>query len=161
MPALDLASRVRQAFERLHGSVFLLDPTTDPKLTVEVVDAAMAGDTPRLILITPWTLNALAFPPDDRFPPTIRVSGREYAAYPIELPDVGPYRSVMLAPDLSPFPSAVHARKTARVMAPLFREAVEKARRDVTARDRSGDPLLLRRLTRMEDRPPAMASRPR
>lgn len=153
MLELDLAGRVRQAFERIHCSVF--DPATNPKLTVEVVDAGMAGDTPTLIVITPWTLNALAFPPDDRFPLTIRMSGREYAAYPIELPEVGPYRSFVLAPDVSLLPSAVHARKVARMMAPLFRDAVERARRDGTARDASRRGHLNGRPTCVEDRPGA------
>jgi [NiFe]-hydrogenase assembly, chaperone, HybE len=156
---LDLASRVGQAFERIHHSVFLLDPTTNPKLKVEVVDAGMAGDTPTLIVITPWTLSALAFPPDDRFPPTIEMSGREYAAYPIELPEVGQYRSVNLAPDVSRLPSAAHARKVARLMAPIFRDAVEKVRRDVTARDPSRRRLLSGRPTCVDDRPGARGSK--
>jgi hypothetical protein len=159
MPERALADRVRQAFERIQCSVFLLDPATNPKLTVEVVDAGMASDTPTLIVITPWTLNALAFPPDDRFPLTIRMSGREYAAYPIELPEVGPYRSVVLAPDVSLLPSAVHARKVARMMAPLFRDAVERARRDVTARDASRRRLLNGRPTCVDDRPGASVSK--
>jgi len=159
MPEVDLAGRVGQAFERIHHSVFLLDPTANPKLTVEVVDAGMAGDTPTLILITPWTLSALAFPPDDRFPPTIEMSGRDYAAYPIELPEVGPYRSVNLAPDVSRLPSAAHARKVARTMAPLFREAVEKARRDVTVRDPSRRRLLGGRPARVDAPRGAMVSK--
>jgi hypothetical protein len=155
MPELGLADRVRQGFERIQCSVFVLDPTTNPKLTIEVVDAGMAGDTPTFIVITPWTLNALAFPPDHRFPLTIRMGGREYAAYPVELPEIGAYRSVILAPNVSRLPSPVHARKVARMMAPLFRKAVEEARRDGTTRDASRRRLRGRRATCVEDRPGA------
>jgi [NiFe]-hydrogenase assembly, chaperone, HybE len=159
MPELELADRVRQAFERVQRSVFRLDPTTDPKLTVEVIDAGMAGDTPTLIVITPWTLSALAFPPDRAFPLTIRMSGRDYAAYPIELPEVGAYYSVIVAPDVSLLPSPVHARKVARMMAPLFRKAVEEARHDLTGRDASRRRRRGRRATCVEDPPRAGATK--
>ena len=60
----DLAARVLAHFEGVHADVFRGDPAANPRLKVEVLDPEMAGDTPTLVLITPWTLNGMAFPPD-------------------------------------------------------------------------------------------------
>lgn len=125
----DLATRLAVAFEQIHRSVFAHDPDDRDGVHVEVIDLGIAYDTPILMLITRWTLNAIAFPPDDRFPRTIRMRDRDYVADLITLPNVEAYRSVNLAPGAVRLPSPAHARKVARLFAPDFRAAVEEIRR--------------------------------
>ncbi len=88
----------------------------------------MAGDTPTFVLVTPWTLNGLAFPPDGVVPRRLTIAGREACVFAGEIVGLGPYRSVTLVPDVSRIPSPAHARKIARAMGKAFRAAVERAR---------------------------------
>jgi NiFe hydrogenase assembly chaperone HybE-like protein len=122
------AATIRRVFEEIHRTTFLLDPASNPRLGIEVLDAGLAYDTPTFVLITPWTLNGLAFPPDDRFPEKLEIAAATHRAYPIEVPALGRHRSVNLVPDVSKLPTFAHARAVAEAMAPAFREAVARAR---------------------------------
>jgi hypothetical protein len=124
------AATIRRVFEEIHRATFLLDPTTNPRLGIEVIDAGVAFDTPTFVLITPWTLSGLAFPPDERFPESLEINGKVHRAYPIEVPALGRHRSVNLVSDMSDLRSFGQAREVARCLAPLFRAAVAKAREE-------------------------------
>ncbi len=126
-----LARRTQTVFEAVHQRVFLGDPVANPRLAVEVLGAATAHDTPVLVLITPWTLNGLAFPPDGELPATLEVIGRPRQVFSAELEGVGPFRSVNLVSDVSRLARPEEARKLARSFAEPFRAAVERARRPI------------------------------
>lgn len=126
-----VARRTQAVFEQIHQRVFLGDPVANPRLTVEVVGAATAHDTPVLVLITPWTLNGLAFPPNGKLPATLEVTGQPRRVYAAEVEALGPYRSVNLVADVSGLDSPEQARTVARSLAEPFRAAVERARRPI------------------------------
>lgn len=123
-----LADRIRATFAAIHGPTFEADTELTTGIDVEVIDGGVAFDTPTYILVTPWTINGLAFPPDDDFPSGLQIDGRVRSVYSIEQSELGPYRAVNLAPLGSHFPSGAHARKVAHAFAPVFRRAVEEAR---------------------------------
>jgi hypothetical protein len=122
------AERIRRAFATIHGPASDGDSELSTGIEVDVIEAGMALDTPTFILLTPWTINGLAFPPDRSFPVALEVDGATRPVYSIECPELGPYRAVNLAPLGSHFPSAVHARHFAERAAPKFRRAVGEAR---------------------------------
>lgn len=122
------AERIRSVFATIHGPAFDADTELSTGIEVDVIDAGIAGDTPTFILLTPWTINGLAFPPDQRFSVALEIDGATRPVYSIERSMLGPYRAVNLAPLGSHFPSAVHARHFAERAAPKFRRAVEEAR---------------------------------
>lgn len=124
----DLARRTLRQFSRVHEEVFRGDPAANPALEVEVLRDGMAQDTPVLILITPWTLNGLAFPPDERFPNQLTISKRRYPVFAHQLDDLGPYRSVNLVPNVAGLTSQEDARRVAEEIAGPFHEAVTRAR---------------------------------
>lgn len=124
----DLAQRVYDHFERVNRDVFRGDPVANPKLKVEVLDPEMAGDTPIIVLITPWTLNGMAFPPDDRFPASLSVNTKDLPVFRNELEGIGAYCSVNLVADVSTLQSPDVARAIARPLGTAFRTAVEAAR---------------------------------
>jgi NiFe hydrogenase assembly chaperone HybE-like protein len=136
------AATIRRVFEEIHRTAFQLDPPSNPHLGIEVLDSGVAYDTPTFVLITPWTLNGLAFPPDDRFPETLEIAAKPHRAYPIEVPALGRHRAVNLVPDVSTLPTSAYARAVAEAMAPAFRVAVAKAREAINAPDRSRRRLL-------------------
>jgi len=115
-------------FAKIHGPAFDADTELSTGIEVGVIEAGIALDTPTFILLTPWTINGLAFPPDQRFPVALEVDGGTRPVYSIDRSTLGPYRAVNLAPLGSHFPSAVHARHFAERAAPKFRRAVEEAR---------------------------------
>jgi hypothetical protein len=119
---------IRRVFAEIHGPAFDADTELSTGIEVDVIDAGIALDTPTFILLTPWTINGLAFPPDRSFPIAIEVDGAINPVYSIERSRLGPYRAVNLAPLGSHFPSAAHARHFAERAAPKFRRAVEEAR---------------------------------
>lgn len=131
------AATIRRVFEEIHQATFVLDPESNARLGIEVLDSGVAYDTPTFVLITPWTLSGLAFPPDERFPDLLEIGGKPYPAYPIEVPALGRHRSIALVPDLSRLPTPGHARNIAEAMAPAFRAAVATAREAVQVRDHS------------------------
>ena len=120
--------QIRTVFAKIHGPAFDADTELSTGIEVDVIDAGIALDTPTFILLTPWTINGLAFPPDRSFPAAIEVDGGIHPVYSIERSKLGPYRAVNLAPIGSHFPSSVHARHFAERAAPKFRRAVEEAR---------------------------------
>jgi hypothetical protein len=123
-----LEERIRRVFAAIHGPAFDADTELGSGIGVEVFDGGTAFDTPTYILLTPWTINGLAFPPDDDFPSGLEIDGSVRVVYAIDDSPLGPYRAVNLTPLGSHFPSSVHARKVARAFAPAFRRAVEEAR---------------------------------
>jgi hypothetical protein len=125
---VDLANRVAEVFEGIHRRVFLGDPVSNPRLGVEVVEPALALDTPCLVLVTPWTLNGLAFPPDGRLAETLEVVDRRLPALTNELDGIGPYHAVNLMGDVSAIESPAWARRIALAFAEPFRDAVAGAR---------------------------------
>lgn len=124
----NLARRIRRVFAAIHGPAFDAASELSTGIEVEVFDAGLAFDTPTYILLTPWTINGLAFPPDDDFPSGLAVDSRVRVVYAILDSPLGPYRAVNLTPLGSHFPSPAHARKVARDFAPMFRRAVEETR---------------------------------
>jgi hypothetical protein len=122
------AERIRRLFEKIHGPAFDADTELSTGIEVDVIEAGIALDTPTFILLTPWTINGLAFPPDPTFPVAIDIDGATQPVYSIERSELGSYRAVNLAPLGSHFPSAVHAHHFAERAAPKFRRAVEEAR---------------------------------
>jgi hypothetical protein len=128
----DLAVGVREAFERVHREHFLGDRAANPQLTVDVLDAALVADTPTVVLITPWTVNGLAFPPDDEFPHELDLAGRRRPVFRVEMPGPGTFRSVNLPPDAASLRSMDQARTLARSWTGHFRDAVQAARQAVS-----------------------------
>lgn len=146
-PLHALAAATLTTFEGIHRDVFLGDPAAHPRLKVEVVEAALVEDTPTLILITPWTLNGMAFPPDEEFPGTLKVGGKEYPVFAHSLDELGPYQSVNLMPNVSSLSSPESARSLARSLAEPFRAAVARARQKRSVPDPDRRNLLLGRVT--------------
>lgn len=132
-----LADRVLAHFQRVHEEVFRGDPAANPRLKVEVLDPEMAGDTPTLVLITPWTLNGMAFPPDERFPDSLDINTRKYPVFRNDLEGIGPYCSVNLVADVSNLKSPDAARGVGRPLGEAFRMAVESSRERGTVEDES------------------------
>lgn len=124
-----LAEGVEAVFADIHRRVFLGDPVANPRLRVEVVDPVMVADTPTLVLITPWTLNGLAFPPDGAFPETLRVGGRQLPVFANDIAGMAPYHSVNLASDVLAVDGPASARALADTLGGPFRDAVARVRR--------------------------------
>lgn len=124
----DLAARVYDHFERVNRDVFRGDPAANPKLKVEVLDPEMIGDTATLVLVTPWTLNGMALPPDDRFPDSLTVNTKHLPVFRNELDGIGAYVSVNLVADVSALQSPDAARGVGRPLGAKFREAVAQVR---------------------------------
>ncbi len=142
-----LAAATRTTFEEIHRRVFLGDPAANPHLKVEGVETALVEDTPTLILITPWTLNGMAFPPDELFPATLTVGAKEYPVFAHSLEGLGSYHSVNLMGDVSPLQSPESARALARSLRQPFAEAVGAARRKRSVPDPARRNLLLGRVS--------------
>lgn len=123
-----LARQALAAFTEVHRTVFLGDPAANPRLRVEVIDPLLVADTPTLVLVAPWTLNGLFFPPDDRAPETLVLSGRPRRVYRAELAGLGPYRSVNLLPEVANLAGHDQARSLAAALGPPFRTAVAALR---------------------------------
>lgn len=126
--AMPDAATIRRVFEEIHRATFVLDPDGDTRPGIDVIDAGLAGDTPTFVLTTPWTVSGLAFPPDEHFPETLEIEGRQCRAYPIEVPALGWHRSVNLLADAAALPTLAQARMFAQTLAPLFRAAVARTR---------------------------------
>ena len=115
--------------------MFAGDPAANTRLKVEVLGEATAGDTPTLVLVTPWTLNGLAFPPDDRFPDSLTIGKRSYPVFHNEIDALGSYYSVNLMGDVSMLKSPESARAVGSQLGAPFRVAVEKAREALAVPD--------------------------
>lgn len=143
----ELAAATQATFSAIHRRVFLGDPAANPRLEVEVMEAALVEDTPTLILITPWTLNGMMFPPDGQFPGVLKIGGKEYPVFSHSLDELGPYASVNLMPDVSSLVSPESARALARSLGAPLRTAVASARQQQTVTDPSRRGLLLGRVS--------------
>lgn len=93
------------------------------------------GDTPTLVLVTPWTLNGLAFPPDERFPDSLTIGKRSYTVFQNDIEALGAYFSVNLMGDVSTLKSPEAARVVAGQLGDPFRRAVAKAREELAVPD--------------------------
>lgn len=123
-----LARKAVAAFTGVHRAVFLGDPAANPRLWVEVIDPVLVADTPTLVLITPWTLGGLFFPPDDVAPDTLEFSYRPHRVHRAELAVLGPYRSVNLLSEVANLPDQTQAHRLARMLGHPFRTAVAAVR---------------------------------
>ena len=124
MDAVELAERVQEHFERVEREVFRGDPAANARLKVEVLDPELVGDIPTLVLVTPWTLNGMAFPPNEHLPGELTLGKRRYPVFCNELEDLGHYCSVNLVSDVSNLQSPDAARGVGRPLGALFRQAV-------------------------------------
>ena len=124
----DLAGRVLKHFTAVHLEVFLGDPVCNPKLRVEVLEEALAHDTPTLVLITPWTINGLAFPPDGTLPDTLTVNRRSLPVFVTDIAGIGVVHSVNLVANTATLASPEAARSAARALSGDFRHAITRAR---------------------------------
>jgi len=124
----EIVVNVRRAFERVHREQFLGDQVANPRLTVDVIAPAMVRDTPAVVLLTPWTVNGLAFPPDDVFPDAVEIAGRRRQVFRILMPELGAFRSVNLPLETSALRDMTQARRLALSWAAPFQEAVTAAR---------------------------------
>lgn len=129
----DLATRVaaiEARFERIHDGVFRGDPVCNTGLSVEVAGAAVAYDTPVMVLIAPWTITGLAFPPDGWLPAKLRVGHHHHPVLQNQMDGIGSYHAVLLETDVSGYADQAAARADASSIAARLAEAVEKARRE-------------------------------
>lgn len=126
---MDLDARVRMTFEyfdRVHREVFAGHPAANPRLTVEVVDPAEVHGVHTMVLICPWTVNGLFFPPGDRYlPDELEIGGRPHPVFPNHLDELGRYGSVNLVADVSCLTMAGIAASLEPVL-PWFRDAVRR-----------------------------------
>ncbi len=129
----DVAAGVREAFERVHREQFLGDRAANPQLTVDVIDAALVEDTPAVVLITPWTINGLAFPPDDEFPEELELAGRRRPVFRVDMARLGAFRSVNLPVEAASLRSMDQARTLAHSWAGHFHDAVRAVRQAAAA----------------------------
>jgi hypothetical protein len=148
-----LAAGVASTFEQIHRRVFLGDPAANPRLKVEVVGVGLAEDTPVLVLITPWTLNGMAFPDDGRFPDSLAIGGRRFPVFRNDVDEIGPYCSVNLVPNVASFASPADARTAAAELIEPFHDAVASARRELGLPDPSRRRLLRSLTARSDDQP--------
>lgn len=131
----DLAARVQSHFEEVDRTAFRGDPVANPRLKVEVLDPEMVGSTPTLVLVTPWTLNAMAFPPDGEFPDSITINQKRYPVFRNELDGIGAYCSINLVGDVSTLQSPDAARGVGRPLGALFRQALATSLEGQTVTD--------------------------
>ena len=121
-----------QAALALHGQE--LFPTHGPRngrLGVEVIDAGVAADVRTFVVVLPWGLEGLIFVPDERFPTSLLLGGRRLRIFRHDLEELGSFRTVELVDNVTPLASPHHARKVANLIAPSFREAAARARREL------------------------------
>jgi [NiFe]-hydrogenase assembly, chaperone, HybE len=124
----ELVEAAREAFTRVHRTVFVGEPAANPRLPVDVLGAAMVVDTPTLVLLTPWTLNGLFILPDQSTPEVLTVAGRARPVFAADLEPLGPYLSVNLVSDVSAWHSPEQGRLIARSFVAPFRAAVQQLR---------------------------------
>jgi [NiFe]-hydrogenase assembly, chaperone, HybE len=124
----EIVGNARQAFELVHRKHFLGDPVANSRLVVDVLDPAVVIDTPTALLLTPWTINGLAFPPDDEFPEVLEIAGRRRMVFRVEMAELGPFRSVNLPLEAGSLRSMAQARGLTRSWTGHFQEAVRGAR---------------------------------
>lgn len=151
-----IAQSVAGYFEKIARDVFEGDPASNPNLKVEVLGAADALDTPVMIVIAPWTVMGMAFPPDGRLPTELRIDHRHYAVLANEVEAIGPYHSVLLIPDVSDYQDQKAVREDALALLPGLQRAIERWRNEKVGVADSERRALVRNLTgRGDPVPPA------
>jgi hypothetical protein len=151
-----LAESVVAYFEKVARDVFEGDPVANPALTVEVLGATHALDTPVMIVITPWTVMGMAFPPDDRLPAELRIDHRHYPVLANEVDAIGRYHSVLLIPDVSDYRDQPAVRDDALALMPGLRNAIERWRTEKVGVANTERRALVRNLAGRGDKvPPA------
>ena len=120
----DLVARADAAFRGVLERVFGDDPAVNPRLVVEATEAVVVAGVATLVLITPWTLNGLIFPPAGAGPAELLIAGNLRRVHRGDVPPLGVYWSVNLVPDVSRLASPRQARTLANSFAGPFREAV-------------------------------------
>jgi len=131
---------ISTAFEAVHRRSFTGDPAANPRLRVEVLCPAVVAGFPTAVLVTPWALNGIILPAsaDDAsgaavalwqngFPAELEVAGQGRTVFLGELPEIGPYRSVGLVPDVSRLTRPEQARTLGTSFAAPFQQALESA----------------------------------
>jgi hypothetical protein len=129
MDVAALAAEVQRLFEAIHRRSFLGEPVANPRLKVEVIEAAEVEGAAVMILITPWTLNGMIFEVGDEFPTELVVGAKPYPVFEHELEEIGPYRSVNLMSDVSGLAAPEAARSVARALGEPLHAAVAAVRR--------------------------------
>ena len=125
-----LAQSVAGYFDGLARGVFDGDPASNANLSVEVLGVSMALDTPVMIVITPWTVMGMVFPPDALLPTGLRIDHRHYPVLANEVDGVGRYQSVLLIPDVSDYRDQSAVRGDALALLPGLLRAVEHSRNE-------------------------------
>lgn len=148
-----LAQSVAAYFERVAREVFDGDPASNPNLEVEVLGTTMALDTPLMLVITPWTVMGMAFPPDGRLPSGLRIDHRHHPVLANEVDAVGPYHSVLLVPDVSGYTDQAAVRENALELLPGLTHAIERWRSQQVEVADSERRALVRNLTGKGDPP--------
>lgn len=151
-----LVQSVEGYFQRIEREVFEGDPASNPNLTVEVMGADVALDTPVMIVITPWTVMAMAFPPDGRLPAELRIDHRHYPVLANAVDAIGRYHSVLLIPDVSDYRDQTAVRDDAKALITGLLGAIEGWRNEKVGVADSERRALVRNLTgRGDPDPPA------
>jgi hypothetical protein len=125
-----LAAATRAEFESIDHSSLPGNPEHNPKLVVEASGAAMVGDTPTLILITPWSIYGMMFLGEGPAIQELVVGKRCFPGSESRRDNLGRYSSVNLVPDVTGFADREEARHAATALAEPFREAVARALRE-------------------------------
>ncbi|MGB8360824.1 MAG: [NiFe]-hydrogenase assembly chaperone HybE [Acidimicrobiia bacterium] len=125
-----LVQSVAGYFEGLARGVFDGDPASNQNLTVEVLGASRALDTPVMIVITPWTVTGMVFPPDGLFLTGLRIEHRHYPVLANEVDGIGQYHSVLLIPDVSDYRDQSAVRDDSLALLPGLLRAVERWRNE-------------------------------
>lgn len=123
-----LASRVLVYFRRVDQLVFADGPTSNPSLVVEVIGPVMALDTCVMILVTPWTIAGLVFPPDDWRPSHLEVGDLLCSTRVNHVDGIGHYLWVPMGSDVFSYPTQESCRAEATKLLGQLTPAVEKAR---------------------------------
>ncbi len=123
-----LSDSVLAVFRRVHETVFAGDRAANPALEVAVTEVLVAGDTATIVLLAPWTLNGLAFPPDDQLPEGCEIGGVTRRLFRNHLEGLGDYWSVNLVPDVSNIKTQDVALSLARSLAEPWRDVVVQLR---------------------------------
>jgi hypothetical protein len=142
-----LARRVADYFEGVAREVFEDDPASNPNLAVEVLGTARALDTPVMIVIAPWTVMGMAFPPDGLLPTELRIDHRHYPVLANEVDAIGRYHSVLLIPDVSSYQDQEAIREDALALLPGLQHAIERWRTEKVGVADSARRALVRNLT--------------
>ncbi len=123
----EVVATVSAEFERIHHRSFLEDPACNPNLVVEVVGAAMVGEVPTLVLITPRTLMGVFFQPEGKTISELLVGKRRFPVSEGTLDSIERYASVNLVPDVRAFADREAAQHAAAALTEPFRDAVARA----------------------------------